>query len=218
MAMKCGTIVVYCVPDYLFPGIYSTTYATSTVKYRFNTDFKFHYCLSAFCVLKSAWYLCSNNYIAVLYKWLFIVRTLQFSIYYCITCSYSHTSIYTFGLVVCMLYSSSSRRTLYLDHGAICSVFSSSDYVCFTTSCCVAFYTADKLTLFIHNNIARGFCFDFFTCIFYNDLKNELKTDPSLPLNVFFMTCNRATMTARIDRVSFRPRSNRVGCCSCLRP
>ena len=59
---------------------------TSTVKYRFNTDFKFHYCLSAFYVLKSAWHLCSNNYIAVLYKWLFIVRTLQFSIYYCITC------------------------------------------------------------------------------------------------------------------------------------
>ena len=60
-----------------------------------NTDLililKFHYCLSAFCVLKSAWHLCSNTYIAVLYKWLFIVRTLKFSIYYCITCTYIHT-------------------------------------------------------------------------------------------------------------------------------
>ena len=71
----------------MHPFYYKSIYATSTVKYRFNTDFKFHYCLSAFCVLKSAWHLCSNNYIAVLYKWLFIVRTLQFSIYYCITCT-----------------------------------------------------------------------------------------------------------------------------------
>ena len=70
----------------MHPFCYKSIYATSTVKYRFNTDFKFHYCSSAFCVLKSAWHLCSNNYIAVLYKWLFIVRTLQFSIYYCITC------------------------------------------------------------------------------------------------------------------------------------
>ena len=70
----------------MHPFCYKSIYATSTVKYIFNTDFKFHYCLSAFCVLKSAWHLCSNNYIAVLYKWLFIVRTLQFSIFYCITC------------------------------------------------------------------------------------------------------------------------------------
>ena len=61
-------------------------YATSTVKYRSNTDFIFRNWWSAFCVLKSAWHRCSNNHIAVLWKWLFIVRTLQFSIYYCITC------------------------------------------------------------------------------------------------------------------------------------
>ena len=57
-------------------------YATSTVKYRSNTDFIFRYCLSAFCVLKSAWHLCSNNHIAVLYKWLFIVRTLFYILLY----------------------------------------------------------------------------------------------------------------------------------------
>ena len=78
----------------MHPFCYKSIYATSTVKYRFNTDFKFHYCLSAFCVLKSAWHLCSNNYIAVLYKWLFIVRTLQFSIYYCITCVYCNTPLH----------------------------------------------------------------------------------------------------------------------------
>ena len=72
------------------PFCYKSIYATLTVKYRSNTDFKFRYCLSAFCVLKSAWHLCSNNHIAVLYKWLFIVRTLQFSIYYCITSRLVH--------------------------------------------------------------------------------------------------------------------------------
>ena len=75
----------------MHPFCYKSINATSTVKYRSDTDFKFRYCLSAFCVLKSAWHLCSNNHNAVLYKWLFIVRTLQFSIYYCITCVPSDT-------------------------------------------------------------------------------------------------------------------------------
>ena len=109
----------------MHPFCYKSIYATSKVKYRFNTDFTFHYCLSAFCVLKSAWHLCSNNYIAVLYKWLFIVRTLQFSIYYCMTC-YSLLSSLFITFVVMLLGCLSSLFSMFILFLVVIVVMSSS--------------------------------------------------------------------------------------------